>query len=161
MEVVTVSMDTAAAEEALNVEGRVVLFHMFEESVERGVILELTTVDRFLDADEVGVEDGACTDRRVTDLAVADLALRKSDGETRCLEERVWVRLPEMIKERGLRLRDGIVNLVFAVTPAIEDDEGDGRMSSDGFLRGLCDFFDRFWHGGIVLHPRLAEILTK
>lgn len=42
------------------------------------------------------------------------------------------VRLPQMLEIGGVRSCDGVVLGVFAITPAVEDDEGDGFLGVHG-----------------------------
>jgi hypothetical protein len=90
---------------------------------ERLVPEERAVLDRLGDADELLHDDSSGPEVEVPDLAVADLAFGQSDGESRCVEQRVRRTSHEGLPGRRRRERNRVAVPLRAVPPTIKDDK--------------------------------------
>jgi len=131
-DLVLVAVDAAGREQPHDVHGLLVengLVH----GVHQGLVEEEGAVlDRLVDASQVLVDDAAGPQVHVSHFRIAHLSFRQADGLARGSDQRVGAALPEGIPDRGAGGADGVVLGLFAVAPAIENEQQGGGTAGDG-----------------------------
>jgi hypothetical protein len=114
------------ADEPEQVERPAVRLHALA-GVDEGRVLEERAVPHGLrDPHEVLHDHAAGAEVQVADLAVPHLPLRQPDGEPGRVEQRARAARPQGVPGRRFGQRDGVPVARGTVTPAVEDEQGDG-----------------------------------
>src|SRR5438105_1447349 len=89
--------------------------------------VNLLTIDRLADANDVLIDDPSRPNVQMPDLGVSHLSRGKPDRDSRCVERRPRRLAIEAIEARRVRLRDGVVLALFATAESVDDDENEER----------------------------------
>src|SRR5438270_8317072 len=89
--------------------------------------VNLLTIDRLADANDVLIDDPSRPNVQMPDLGVSHLSRGKSDRDSRRVERRPRRLAIEAIEARRVRLRDGVVLALFATAESVDDDENEER----------------------------------
>ncbi len=128
-QVAQMAVHAAVGHEADEVERIAAASDAIHRRDERRVLEKITVADALVDAREVLVDDAAGAHVHVADLGVAHLARRQADGFARGDELGVRIAHEQLVEHGRPRHRDGVVRALGADAPAVEDDQGDGRLS--------------------------------
>ena len=108
---------------------------------ERPLFEEISVVDAFVDAGQVLVHHSAGAHRHVADFRIPHLPGRQTDRLTRGRERRVRETIEQLAVRGRARELDGVVFLLLAQTPPIEDDEH--QRSADHERAASCRMAER------------------
>jgi hypothetical protein len=135
---VLVGVDATGGDEAHQMAGTAVGLQASDHGGEGRVAGQAAVDDGLADSRQFLHDDPAGADVEVPDLGIAHLAFGQADIEARCAQEGVRP-AHQQVECRGVGLADGIVMLVFAPSPAVEDDEHDGTGRRGGHAAfSLC-----------------------
>ncbi len=125
-DVVLVAVHATGGEQAHEMERAVDRLRGGTGGAQFGIGEEAAVLDGRIDAGEVLVDDPAGAEVHVPDFGVAHLPVRQADEAALGVDQRMRVASQQGVPVRQRRLREGIVGRVFAVAPAVEDEQYDG-----------------------------------
>ena len=102
------AVDAAVGEQAHQVQGAVICERLVHRRDDRLVVLELVVVDGLGDSGQLLIDDSACADVGVTDLAVAHLTVGETDVHARRADLGQRVFLEESVEIRRVRRENGV-----------------------------------------------------
>src|SRR6266550_1362974 len=120
-------MHAACAYKADHVQRAVVPTCTLDQFDERRNLEELPGLDRLGYPDEILRHDAAGAEIQMSDFAVTDLSLGKTDGETGGLEQRARRAIPQLVPHRRPTELDGIALAAGPEAPPVEHDEDHRR----------------------------------
>ena len=120
-------VDTTRPNQAHHVQRAVVPTCVLDQLHESRNAKELASINRLRDADEILRHDAAGAEIQMSDFAVTDLSLGKTDGETGCLEQRARRAIPQLVPHRRPTELDGIALAARPEAPPVEHDEDHRR----------------------------------
>src|SRR6266550_3051895 len=110
-------------------ERAIVLCRVFHRRVERQIMKELATLDRVIDAFDIGEHYAAGAHAEVADLRISHHAWRQTDALSRRFNQRVRILLEQYVVVRQLGEGDRIAFAFSAIAKAVEDDEREWPFS--------------------------------
>src|SRR3954451_23364746 len=108
--------------------GAATLLQLFDKAPEHRTFRKLAALDCMIDARQFLHHDPAGADVEVPDFRIAHLAGRQADVVAGGVEQRMRARGGDAVEGWCLGLEDGIVSLLLAPAPAVQDDQHDGAM---------------------------------
>ena len=108
------------------------LANFLEEIQENFVTVQLVVGDGAIDAAQILINDPARPHADVSHLGVADDSGGKTHRLSRGLEQRAGIIGKEFLQVRCVGVGHRIVLLAFAVSPSVQDDEGQGKDAAIG-----------------------------
>ena len=134
-DVVLVAVHATRREQAEHVQGAAARLRR-RAGREQGFVARKAAIgNRRIDAGEILVDDAARTDVHVADFGIAHLPVRQSDMQAMGVDQGVRTVAQQGVPVRQPRLRKRVVRGLFAMAPAIEDQQQDGLRAGHGGMR--------------------------
>jgi hypothetical protein len=118
-------VDAARRNETDQMRGAVGFLDPRDEFLQRLVLGDRVVGDRLVDARQVLGHDAAGAEIHVADFGIAHLTVGEADVMLAGLQFGMRARLKEFVPVRRVRVEDGVVGLVGALAPAIENAKDD------------------------------------
>ena len=116
-----VAVNAAAGQQAVEMYAAAVCLGILDGSDQLAVLLEIAVHDRLGDAGQFLIDNTACADVGMTDLAVAHLALRQTNGHARAFQLGIGASCQQLVHIGCGSRMDRVAAALIAAAVAVED----------------------------------------